>query len=66
MSIKSIDPRVTRESLPEQPDTNPMKEFNHWQTYFFNLSDKRWICLTTISQASSTFSHLVIGRPLSG
>jgi len=33
MSIKSIDPRVTRESLPEQPDTNPMKEFNHWQTY---------------------------------
>ncbi|HMS65687.1 MAG TPA: 1,2-phenylacetyl-CoA epoxidase subunit B [Ignavibacteria bacterium] len=33
MSIKSIDPRVTRENLPDQHDANPLKELNHWQTY---------------------------------
>lgn len=33
MSIKSIDPRVTREHLPEIPDTTPLKEIHHWQTY---------------------------------
>lgn len=33
MSIKSIDPRVTREQLSEQPDTTPLKELHHWQTY---------------------------------
>ncbi len=33
MSIKSLDPRVTREKLPEQPDTNPIKELINWQTY---------------------------------
>ncbi|MDQ3020124.1 MAG: 1,2-phenylacetyl-CoA epoxidase subunit B [Bacteroidota bacterium] len=33
MSIKSLDPRVTRENLPEQPDNNPIKNLIHWQTY---------------------------------
>ncbi|MBK8982820.1 MAG: 1,2-phenylacetyl-CoA epoxidase subunit B [Ignavibacteria bacterium] len=33
MSIKSIDPRITRENLSEEPDQNPIKELNHWQTY---------------------------------
>ena len=33
MSIKSLDPRITREQLPEKPDNNPIKELNQWQTY---------------------------------
>lgn len=33
MSIKSLDPRVTREHLPEQPNINPLKEIQQWQTY---------------------------------
>lgn len=33
MPIKSLDPRVTRENLPDQPDNIPIKELNHWQTY---------------------------------
>ncbi len=33
MSIKSLDPRITREQLPEQADNNPIKELHQWQTY---------------------------------
>lgn len=33
MSIKSLDPRVTREQIPEQPDINPLSEIHQWQTY---------------------------------
>ncbi|MBK6537354.1 MAG: 1,2-phenylacetyl-CoA epoxidase subunit B [Ignavibacteria bacterium] len=33
MSIKSIDPRITREKLPEENDITPLKEIHHWQTY---------------------------------
>jgi ring-1,2-phenylacetyl-CoA epoxidase subunit PaaB len=33
MSIKSLDPRITRENLPEQPNNEPIKELSHWQTY---------------------------------
>ena len=33
MPIKSLDPRVTRENLPVQPDNIPIKALNHWQTY---------------------------------
>ncbi len=33
MSIKSLDPRITREHIPEKPDTNPLKEIHQWQTY---------------------------------
>lgn len=33
MSIKSLDPRVTRENLPDQPDNIPIKDLHHWQTY---------------------------------
>ena len=33
MSIKSIDPRITRENLSDVADQNPIKELNHWQTY---------------------------------
>lgn len=33
MPIKSLDPRVTREKLPDKPDTNPIKELQQWQTY---------------------------------
>ena len=33
MSIKSIDPRVTRENLPEEADNSPLKEIHQWTTY---------------------------------
>lgn len=33
MSIKSLDPRITRENLPENPDQTPLKEIHHWQTF---------------------------------
>ena len=33
MSIKSLDPRITREGIPERPDNSPLKEIHEWQTY---------------------------------
>jgi ring-1,2-phenylacetyl-CoA epoxidase subunit PaaB len=33
MPIKSIDPRITRENLPEENDISPLKEIHHWHTY---------------------------------
>lgn len=33
MGIKSIDPRVTREKLPDTNDTKPIQELQHWHTY---------------------------------
>lgn len=33
MPIKSLDPRITRENLPEQPNNNPIQKLHHWQTY---------------------------------
>ncbi len=33
MGIKSIDPRVTRENIPDLPDSNPIRNLQHWQTY---------------------------------
>jgi len=33
MPIKSLDPRVTRENLPENPDTSKISGLHHWQTY---------------------------------
>ncbi|MBS1517658.1 MAG: 1,2-phenylacetyl-CoA epoxidase subunit B [Bacteroidetes bacterium] len=33
MSIKSLDPRITRENLPEEPDSKPLENIHHWQTY---------------------------------
>lgn len=33
MSIKSLDPRITREQLPDESDHNPIKELHQWQTY---------------------------------
>jgi ring-1,2-phenylacetyl-CoA epoxidase subunit PaaB len=33
MPIKSLDPRITREKLPDQADKNPIKELHQWQTY---------------------------------
>ncbi|MFZ1321075.1 MAG: phenylacetic acid degradation protein [Ignavibacteria bacterium] len=32
-SIVSIDPRITRELLPVEPDLEPIKEIHHWQTF---------------------------------
>lgn len=32
-TIKSIDPRITREQLPQEPDNNPLREIHHWHTY---------------------------------
>ena len=41
MSIKSLDPRVTREQIPEQSDINPLSEIHQWQTYeVFHQSKK--------------------------
>lgn len=41
MPIKSLDPRVTRENLPEQPNADPIKNLSHWQTYeVFHQSKK--------------------------
>lgn len=33
MPIKSLDPRITREQLPDESDNNPIKELHQWQTY---------------------------------
>ncbi|MDZ4713545.1 MAG: 1,2-phenylacetyl-CoA epoxidase subunit B [bacterium] len=33
MPIKSLDPRVTRENLSDQPNNVPIKDLSHWQTY---------------------------------
>lgn len=33
MAIKSLDPRVTREKLPDQPDNKKIENLSHWQTY---------------------------------
>ena len=33
MPIKSLDPRITRENLPEKPDSSPIEELHQWQTY---------------------------------
>ena len=33
MSIKSLDPRVTRENLPDHPNENPLEDLINWQTY---------------------------------
>lgn len=41
MPIKSLDPRVTRENLPEKPDNNSIEDLNHWITYeVFHQSKK--------------------------
>ncbi|MBK8551750.1 MAG: 1,2-phenylacetyl-CoA epoxidase subunit B [Ignavibacteria bacterium] len=41
MSIKSLDPRITREQLPDESDNNPIKELHQWQTYeVFHQSKK--------------------------
>ncbi len=41
MSIKSLDPRVTRENLPDEPDQSSIPQLNHWQTYeVFHQSKK--------------------------
>lgn len=41
MPIKSLDPRVTREKLPDQPDQSPISHLNHWQIYeVFHQSKK--------------------------
>ncbi len=33
MSLKSLDPRVTREGLPEDHDNSPLNEIHHWGTF---------------------------------
>ncbi|MBX7042904.1 MAG: hypothetical protein K1X85_08375 [Ignavibacteria bacterium] len=33
MSLKSLDPRITREGLPETHDASPLGEIHHWGTY---------------------------------
>ena len=33
MSLESLDPRVTRENLPDQPNTESIKDLHQWQTY---------------------------------
>ncbi len=33
MSLKSLDPRITREELPEEPDSSPVENIHHWVTY---------------------------------
>jgi ring-1,2-phenylacetyl-CoA epoxidase subunit PaaB len=33
MTIKSLDPRVTRENLPLQPNAEPLNDLHHWQTF---------------------------------
>lgn len=41
LSIISIDPRVTREHLPVEPDDRPIEDLHHWQTYeVFHQSKK--------------------------
>ncbi|MBL8007187.1 MAG: 1,2-phenylacetyl-CoA epoxidase subunit B [Ignavibacteria bacterium] len=32
-TIISLDPRITREKLPETPDQKPLNELHHWQTF---------------------------------
>ncbi|MBV6477521.1 MAG: hypothetical protein HGGPFJEG_00260 [Ignavibacteria bacterium] len=33
MSLKSLDPRITREELPDVPDNTPLKDIHHWNTF---------------------------------
>ena len=33
MSLESLDPRVTRENLPDKPNTESIKDLHQWQTY---------------------------------
>lgn len=33
MSLKSLDPRITREELPDKPENTPLKEIHHWNTF---------------------------------